>query len=314
MIGSGLKKLAKENDMKVDKGVAYGSLRGYAATLSEGAGYKLIHLTTIFRDPQAQFQLETAINGRDMMKEFRVEKVLFTEKSISILFYDNPGTMKKIYAFMDWFFPLLDTYEATKANICVECGEKIVSGQWKLIEGAAYHFHQACADSVVKQLDLEADVRKAEDTGSYGSGLVGALLGAALGAVLWALVLFLGYVASIVGFAIGWLAEKGYHLFHGKNGKGKIAILIVAVIFGVLLGTLLGDTISLVSMIHSGELIGFTYGDIPWLFVFLLSDAEYLMSVLGNMGIGLLFAGLGIFSLLRRANKEVSDVKVQDLK
>ena len=36
MIGSGLKKLASENGMKVARGVAYGALRGYAATLSEG--------------------------------------------------------------------------------------------------------------------------------------------------------------------------------------------------------------------------------------------------------------------------------------
>ena len=41
--------------------------------------------------------------------------------------------------------------------------------------------------------------------------------------------------------------------------------------------------------------------------------------ILGMMGAGLfysiaLFAGLGIFSLVRRANKEVSDVKLQDLK
>ena len=39
MIGSGLKKLANENGMKVAHGVAYGSLRSYAATLSEGTLY-----------------------------------------------------------------------------------------------------------------------------------------------------------------------------------------------------------------------------------------------------------------------------------
>ena len=38
MIGSGLKKLAQENGMTVSNGVAYGSLQGYAATLSQGRG------------------------------------------------------------------------------------------------------------------------------------------------------------------------------------------------------------------------------------------------------------------------------------
>ena len=41
LIGSGLKKLAKEYGMTVS-GVAYGSLGGFAATLSEGAGFKRI--------------------------------------------------------------------------------------------------------------------------------------------------------------------------------------------------------------------------------------------------------------------------------
>ena len=35
MIGSGLKKLAQDYGMNVDKGVAYGSLGGYCATLFE---------------------------------------------------------------------------------------------------------------------------------------------------------------------------------------------------------------------------------------------------------------------------------------
>ena len=39
MIGSGLKKYALENGLKVAQGVGYGSFRGYAATLSEGSGY-----------------------------------------------------------------------------------------------------------------------------------------------------------------------------------------------------------------------------------------------------------------------------------
>lgn len=32
MIGSGLRKLAKENGMRMDHGIAYGNLRGYAAS------------------------------------------------------------------------------------------------------------------------------------------------------------------------------------------------------------------------------------------------------------------------------------------
>lgn len=55
MIGSALKKLAKEYDMTVDKGIAYGSLGGFAATLSEGPGSSKssfpLTLTTLPAEP-----------------------------------------------------------------------------------------------------------------------------------------------------------------------------------------------------------------------------------------------------------------------
>ena len=44
MVGSGLKKFATENGMKVAQGVAYGNLQGFAATMVEGANIKVTHL------------------------------------------------------------------------------------------------------------------------------------------------------------------------------------------------------------------------------------------------------------------------------
>lgn len=109
---------------------------------------------------------------------------------------------------------------------------------------------------------------------------------------------------------IGWLAEKGYTLLKGKTGKGKVVILILAVIFGVLLGTMAADAVSLVGMINSGELYGYTYADIPLMIVIMfLESPEYLSATLSNMGLGLLFAALGVFALLRKAGKEAAGTK-----
>ena len=47
--------------------------------------------------------------------------------------------------------------------------------------------------------------------------------------------------------------------------------------------------------------------------VLLLEDAEYLRTVMSNCGMGLLFAALGVFGLLRRTKQEVSAVRVIDL-
>ena len=68
-------------------------------------------------------------------------------------------------------------------------------------------------------------------------------------------------------------------------------------------------------MINAGELEEVVYGDIPFLILFVLvEDPEYLTYVLGNIGMGLLFAGLGVWSQLRRVKAEVSDTKIIDLK
>ena len=314
MIGSGFKKMAKEHAMTVSNGVAYGVLKGFATTLSEGAGFKRIDIATQFADPNQQVQLQEFLNRVDTSREYRVQSISIAPRIISVIFLDNPGTMKKLLAFIDWFYPLLTEHGATGAQICTECGTALSVASWYLIDGVAFPLHDSCAEHIAASITEEEQKSKEEDTGSYVQGLIGALLGSALGAVVWAIVLYLGYVASLIGLLIGWLAEKGYTLLHGRKGKGKIAILIVAIIFGVALGTIIPDVVYLVQMINAGELPGYIYGDIPQLIVFLLSeDPDYLRGTMSNVGMGLLFAALGVFALLKKAGKEVSSVKFQKL-
>lgn len=314
MISSALKKLAQQHDMHIAHGIAYGSLSGYAATLSEGSGWKMLQLTTNFPDTNKLTELQMTVNSRELSKEFRVQELTFARGRITIAFRDNPGTLKRIEAFLAWFLPLLDTAGATRVNICTECGGQITAGCWKLIGGAAYYLHEGCAEHIRQSLSMEDEQRRQEDTGSYVTGLAGALIGAALGAIVWAIVLNVGYVASVVGLLIGWLAEKGYELLHGKQGKAKIAILVISIIFGVLLGTFAADAFTLAGWISDGELSGYTYSDIPWLIGFLMeSNSDYVSGTLSNVAMGLLFAALGVFSLLRKAGNEVSSVKYIDL-
>lgn len=313
MIGSGLKKFATENGLKVAKGVGYGSLRGYAATLSEGSGYKMIVLTTKFTDAQKLNELQAQLNGRNITRDFRVRNLNFTPDGVSIVFNDTIGTMGKIKEFADWFFPLLDASSATKADICTECGTQITAGTWKLISGVAYHMHESCAQRNQQIIAEQEQAVRDADTGNYLTGLLGALGGAAIGAVVWAIVLFSGYVASLVGLLIGWLADKGYDLLKGKQGPLKIVILIVAIIFGVVLGTFAADAISLAQIIGEGDTF-LTYGDIPGYLLALFSESEeYRGAVLGNLLQGMLFAALGVAAILMQANKQVSGTKIETL-
>jgi len=318
MIGGGLKKLAKENGMTVSNGVAYGSLRGYAATLSEGAGYKQIVFSSAFSDPVKKTEFLTAVGANGdkwLYKNYRVNRLGVSGGCVQITFHDTVGTMKKIRDFLDWFIPLLQQYEATTANICPECGFEVAEDSWIMVDGICHHVHTVCGEKIARQIEADNQQEKEARTGSYLTGAIGAFLGAALGAVLWAVVLYIGYIASLVGLIIGFLAEKGYDLLKGKQGKGKIVILILAILFGVLAGTFATDAVTLAGMIRGGELPGILMGDIPAFILFMLADSpEYLRATLGNVGLGLLFAALGVFSMLRRAGKEVAGTRFVKLR
>ncbi len=314
MIGSGLKKFAAENGLKVSNGVAYGKLRNFAATMFEGSGFKAIIITTRFFDVEKKQQLMNVVNEHNLMKEFRVQKLEFTFDAVLITFHDNPGTMKKISAFVDFFMPLLSEYEASPANVCTQCGMEISADNWMLINGIAYNLHPACAEKISVEAENEAAAAKVENKGSYVAGLIGAIIGGLIGAVVWAIVLYMGYMASIVGIVIGWLAERFYRLLGGKNGKGKVVILAFAAIVGVVIGTFASDYFTVAQMINAGELPGFEMRDIFYIIsVLLAEDAEYLRITLSNIGLGLLFAFLGEWIFLKRAYKDSKSFNMKKL-
>ncbi len=315
MIGSGLKKLARKNGMKIDHGVAYGAIAGFAATLSEGAGFKRIDFTTTFPDAARKGELMFLTSQTDLSGLFRIQACEFQEKRIVFIFTDNPGTMDRIRNFLAWFSPLLKEYGATGADICTHCGCPITAGHWALVDGTAYRLHAPCAERTRQEIEGQNEQRRNADTGSYGMGALGAFLGAGLGGIVWAFVLYLGYFASIMGLLIGFLAQKGYDLLHGKQGKGKVVILILAVIFSVVFGTFATDAIVLAEMIGTGELIGFTAADIPSIILeFLIDNAEYRGATITNILAGLFFAALGVIGILLGTGKELADKKYLELK
>ena len=314
MIGSGLKKLAAQYGMKVSSGVAYGDLRGYAVTLWEGSGYKAMAISANFTDPVVAQGRSDEVAQTNITREFRVQQFNLTTRSLQIVFGDNPGTMKKIEAFIDWLFPMMDRHGIPKVNVCAECGGDLTAGKWLMVDGIAYHMHDSCAQHVMNDIEAENADAAESRTGNYFTGFLGALLCSTVGAILWAVILNLGYVASIVGFVIGRLADKGYTLLRGKQGKLKVVILILVVIFGVLLGTFAADAFTLVGMINDGSLPGFELGEVPTLiFALFAEDAEYRSITVKNILMGLVFAALGVFSLLWKAGKDTSGVKCKYL-
>lgn len=313
MIGSALKKYAVENGMNVREGVAYGVFHGYAATFCEGSGFKQMTITTHFSDPAQRYELDKALNQPGVTSQYNVRNLLVAPNCLTVVFNDTVGTMKKIKAFVDFLMPLLDTHGAAKAEVCSECGGLIQNdGVWMLRDNtAAFYVHEACGRRVQETLEAENTRRKEEENGSYLSGVVGAVIGAALGAVVWAILLMLGYIVGLVGLLIGFLAEKGYTLLKGKQGKAKIAILIIAVIFGVLLGTAAGTCLQVVQVINENQLDMAFFPDIMSA---VLEDGDVQGEIAANVLIGLLFAGIGVFGMLYNESKKLSGEKVKFLR
>lgn len=312
MIGSAFAKYAKENGMKVSNGAAYGNFRGYAAAFTEGSGYKLVNITTVFSDPSLGFELQQKLTGNEITKQYRLGAFSFSENCISLRFNDTVGTMKCIRAFFDWFIPLLDEASASAYNVCPACGMPVgSSGEWLLIDGTTVRYmHTTCSANLQDSVLSEEQRVREEDNGSVLLGTVGAAIGGLIGAAVWAIVLSLGYMAALVGLLIGWLEDKGYTLLHGKNCRGKVAILVIIAILAVIIGTFGGEVINVIQMINDGELPGYTYAQaIPLVIAVFIMDSGAKAAIIGNLLMGLLFAGLGMFGVLRQAKRSTAGTK-----
>lgn len=229
------------------------------------------------------------------------------DRKISVVFADTVGTMKKIEEFIQWFYPLLAQYGATGAHLCAHCGSDASAGGWYLVDGVVHRFHDTCAEQLKTAIQTEQQEQRAQDEGSYVQGFFGALGGALIGAILWAIIYMVGYIASIVGLVAGWLAEKGYNLLRGKQGKGKVAILIIAVILSVIVGNYLGWVMMDVSDGYGlVDSLAYNLG-------LLLFYPEALGYFFGDIALGLLFAGLGVFGVIKKSANEVADVKFKKL-
>lgn len=174
--------------------------------------------------------------------------------------------------------------------------------------------HRACRERIESDTRREEAAAKENDTGNYGMGLLGAFLGAVLGAIVWALIYMLGRVSVVGGLIIALFAVKGYDILHGRQGKGKIAIVLIMSLLGVVLGTFGGETIALIKEIAAGTLPGFVYGDAPVLVLALLAnEPEYQSVVLNNLGMGVLFAAVGIYFILKKTHRSLKGLVIKEL-
>lgn len=140
-----------------------------------------------------------------------------------------------------------------------------------------------------------------QTTGSYAKGALGAVLGGVIGIIPWVLIGLLGYVAAISGLIMAWLSYKGYQLAGGKRGRGMVWIIIVVLIIFTYIGVM-GSLYA--SAINEGYDMR---GTLLLVLIAPFLPQYFETGVLwGQLALGWLFAGLGSFGLIRRANREAT--------
>ena len=145
-----------------------------------------------------------------------------------------------------------------------------------------------------------------EPKGSVVMGILGAAIGALIGAVVWALVGMAGYIVSAVGLLTAFLADKGYDLLHGRQGKIKVVVLLVCVILAVLLGNA-GTTAIQIHQVYEEEGYSLYIKESAFFQMMvpaLMEDSDFVGAIVKDSALGLLLAGLGCFGLVSNANKK----------
>lgn len=150
-----------------------------------------------------------------------------------------------------------------------------------------------------------------ENKSSVIGGIIGALIGAAIGAVAWTIVGMLGYIASIIGFVIAFLADKGYDLLKGRQGTIKMIVLIVCVVLAVAAGTV-GTYVWMIHNEYNDQLAELT--DFEKKYYEIATEAEFMQDLLSNSevqgemikdgALGLVFGIMGSIGLISAARKK----------
>lgn len=297
MVGSGIKKYAKQNGLTVKNGVAYGIYRGYMLTLQEGSGWKSADFaisTTDELNGVLQSQLGQLLTD-ETRKEYRIMELGLSKTRLAVKFFDNPGTMGKMEAFIDVICNKLSACEVPGQNYCGHCGQPIdsaLSAQEVMVGGAVCQMHDGCASSVER--DMAVAWEEAQSQGNMVTGIIGAILGGIVGMIPWAVASYFGWYVGWLGFLIGFAAKKGYELLKGKECKAKAIVIIIVSVLCVVLAAFAGYMFLFMSefnltFMESAELF----------FLVVSSDSAALGEVLGNLALGLLFAGLGVFDVVR---------------
>ncbi len=302
MVQKFIKNIANENGLKLTKSVAYGVVNGYMVTVKGGYETSTVTFSGAITD-ECGSKLSAVLSSKEFVKEHNVMKFRVLRESVTVEFQNTFNTEKKMKGFVKVFPDVMKECGVIGDGFCTACGNTIEAGQESnvvLINGVAHRVHAGCRNSLNERADVEQAKHETEEK-NLGKGILGAFLGSVIGGIVWAVAYYMGWFFSVIGALIGLLATKGYEKLGGKVCKAKVAIILLATVFGAIFGQVMGDFASIyVTYIPEG----YSIMDIPYIYMYYLTDAEFLRLTLADFAIGLIFALAGAAGILAKTSKE----------
>ena len=257
-------------------------------------------------------KLRTAVDGREESIRLQLDSWLAAAKAAGRIteYTDKDGSVTASLP-VGGVAPadvtgLLDDLAAKLAELglrsaCFGCNTA-VSAPPALVGSTALGMCGACFDKAAAAAEAVRQQRQMAPS-SVARGFIGALAGGLVGSVAWILLGVLGIYASIAGLAIAWAAITGYKLFKGGINTAAPIVIGAAVLVSVLFGEAAGIVIQI---IKAGTAQGYNLnvGDAVRVLPMMLRDGGTIASLLPNLGLGLLFAGLGSWRLLRNLYRQ----------
>ena len=262
---------------------------------------------TLALAPDGSIALRAAVDASDESKRLALESWLAEAKAAGRCsdWSDASGSLTAILpasglewagigGFIDEFAARLS--ELGLADACWSCDAARETSP-ALTGPAAFWLCGECYDRIEAASNAAKDARRI-DAGRVAVGLLGALAGGLAGSILWVLIGVAGFYASFAGFAIAWAAVKGYGLVKGKTNAAAPWIIGAS----ILVSMLAAETVGLViQIVRAGREEGLPIGILDGfrLLPLFLRDAGVFGEAVKNLLLGLLFAGLGSWRIVR---------------
>lgn len=173
-------------------------------------------------------------------------------------------------------------------TVCTACNE-VKESSFYDVNGKIKILCTACSGKIEQAIAAEKN-----KSGNYVMGFIGAFIGAMIGSLLWIGIGYIGFYASIAGYAIAYASFYGYTFVKGLNSKIGVAINVVSIVFALLLAEYIGIMLQILKEYPDLSIVQYIFAT-PALF----SDPEFLTSIVPNLGLGLVFAGLGSHKIIR---------------